>query len=96
VVAVAERSRRFRRLRRPDSASSGTGTTGDLFAHFGVEIEPDRTEAEPDAAAAVVDARPCRTCRWYVMADDAQSSCPICAEPRPWGDPPATEPNAAR
>jgi hypothetical protein len=52
------------------------GQAGDLFAHFGVEIE-----ARP-APAAVVDGRVCTTCGW-LLRSDAGPKCPLCQPAQP-------------
>jgi hypothetical protein len=54
---------RFRRLRPKN---------GDLFAHFGVAVDP----APAPERAPVVEARGCSQCGWYVSVDAA--ACPLC------------------
>ena len=61
---MSARDERFRRLRPP--------TTGDLFAHFGVALEPPVRETTP----TVLVAHPCPRCRWYVTSEDTQ--CLVC------------------
>jgi len=71
---VSDRDARFRRLR-PD---------GDLFAHFGIELEPSAAAVPTSTVAVAI----CSHCRWYVWRTAA--SCPLCgaavptaAGPRP-------------
>ncbi|MBC8067365.1 MAG: hypothetical protein IAG13_03450 [Deltaproteobacteria bacterium] len=64
---MSDRDARFRRLR-PD---------GDLFAHFGIELEAAASPAP--ASTPVSSATSCTHCRWYLHAD--QSSCPLCGHP---------------
>jgi hypothetical protein len=87
---------RFRRLRRKARAEGPEDPvrerTGDLFAHFGVEVGPIAT---PAAEPAAREAAPCRACGWYVLvvpsrAGDPTSGCPNCAEPEPLPRAPGT------
>lgn len=64
---VSDSGERFRRL--------GKSKTGNLFEHFGVEVEPT-----PDADAlpewsAIVDATQCPTCGWYAVVGRACEQC---------------------
>ena len=64
---MSGKDERFRRLRPP--------TSGDLFAHFGIAIEP-ATASVSESPAAVTVARACPQCGWYVTERDA--SCFVC------------------
>jgi hypothetical protein len=67
VAGVSDRDARFRRLR-PD---------GDLFAHFGIELEPT-SMPEPSSSAVAIA---CARCRWYLRR--IESTCPVCGLPVP-------------
>jgi hypothetical protein len=64
---MAGKDERFRRLRPP--------TSGDLFAHFGVALEP-ATQPPGEGAAILTVARACPQCGWYVT--DHDPSCFVC------------------
>lgn len=64
---MSGKDERFRRLRPP--------TSGDLFAHFGVALEPT-TPPDGESPAPVTVARGCPQCGWYVTECDA--SCFVC------------------
>jgi hypothetical protein len=75
---VADRGDRFRRLRRPE--------TGDLFAHFGIELEPALPAIEPAIEPRPhepLDAVGCRTCSWYLPYRRDTPTCPVCGDPEP-------------
>lgn len=55
---------RFRRLRPPAS--------GDLFAHFGVELEPPTSGPTTTAALA----RACERCGWWIA--HGEHACDMC------------------
>jgi hypothetical protein len=67
VLPVSDKDARFRRLRKD----------GDLFAHFGIELEPAEVAAPTRSEAAIA----CTRCRWYVWR--SQTSCPVCGQPAP-------------
>ncbi|HWB74323.1 MAG TPA: hypothetical protein VG755_05195 [Nannocystaceae bacterium] len=66
---MSDRDARFRRLR-PD---------GDLFAHFGIELEPVASSQPIQRGGAIA----CGRCRWYVRAEE--TSCPVCGQIVPTG-----------
>jgi hypothetical protein len=66
---MRDEDERFRRLKPPAS--------GDLFAHFGIVLEPAR--AIEGATSAVLAAHACPQCGWYVTA--AETSCLVCGGP---------------
>ncbi|HET6582291.1 MAG TPA: hypothetical protein VFG69_02565 [Nannocystaceae bacterium] len=64
---MSGKDERFRRLRPPAS--------GDLFAHFGVALEPASAPAA-ESSPVVTLARACPQCGWYVTERDP--SCCVC------------------
>jgi hypothetical protein len=64
---MSGKDERFRRLRPP--------TSGDLFAHFGVPLEP-ATAPTREGDAAVEVAQACPQCGWYLTQRDP--SCLVC------------------
>jgi hypothetical protein len=84
---MTDRGRRFRNLSRAPLGTGGPsrgprdGTTGgpasgsgDLFSHFGVEIDPAPSDPLPAIQAAVG----CPRCGWYRAPGLA---CPLCGAP---------------
>jgi hypothetical protein len=67
---MSDKAERFRRLRPP--------TSGDLFAHFGVQLESS-TAPTADGPALVLAAHACPQCGWYVTVDDPD--CFVCGRP---------------
>jgi len=67
---MSDKAERFRRLRPPAS--------GDLFAHFGIALEPSAEPTEGGPAPVLV-AHACPQCGWYVIAEDP--SCLVCGRP---------------
>lgn len=62
--------------RRATPTDADARTTGDLFAHFGVDL---RAPSEPPlAAAAPTPAVLCPRCGWHCVA----APCPICGQHR--------------
>lgn len=87
------RGERFRRLGKHGDASK-SGSTVDLFEHFGVDEAPGSklaTPATPRAPPAAVEARPCRRCTWLCAVSPdtgAAQPCPNCGlEPLPDAEP---------
>lgn len=67
---MSGKDERFRRLRPP--------TSGDLFAHFGVALEPAAAPSDAGAPTVTVG-RACSQCGWYVTEQDP--SCFVCGRP---------------
>lgn len=66
-LKMSDRSDRFRKL--------GTaGKTGNLFEHFGVEVEPPRAAAGTRLPEPV-DAVTCPACDWYSVSDTTCEQC---------------------
>lgn len=76
-AAVSHRDARFRRLT----------PNGDLFAHFGVALDPPVAES---VAPVVRVAAGCRHCGWFV--DVGADACPICGQPAVRSRPSASAP----
>jgi hypothetical protein len=70
---VSERDERFRRLR------PSTRQTGDLFEHFGVEVE--RGGGGSIDRVPVRAAQACPTCGWYRGLDTPCDNCGAEASP---------------
>jgi hypothetical protein len=69
-VAKPDRARRFRRL-------APEGTTGDLFAHFGISADPPPLPVDPPTTDAVA----CPACGWW-RADATTAPCWMCGAKR--------------
>lgn len=54
----------------------GPAVAGDLFAHFGVELDGGRGQPAP-----IVDGRACVGCGWLLRAQVTEP-CPLCGRPR--------------
>ncbi|WP_181197756.1 hypothetical protein [Enhygromyxa salina] len=61
----------------PAPAAPEGGGSGDLFEHFGVEVEASRGRPSP-----VVDGQPCSNCGWLLRAVDDER-CPLCGRRPP-------------
>lgn len=70
-----DRTRRFAGL---GQAQQPEPSSGDLFAHYGVQTEPDATEGAVSAEPVAVLA--CPACGWF-RATPLVEVCPICAAP---------------
>lgn len=74
---MSERSRRFRRL-------GAKAQTGDLFEHFGVDVEPD--PGPLPALTPVTQAIACPACGWYRPLRSACDLCGHAAAPSELGE----------
>lgn len=61
-------------MRDKDARFRQLAPTGDLFAHFGVALDPPAPPLEPAAPGA---ATRCKHCGWLVRLTLA--ACPVCA-----------------